>query len=141
MHHVAATCAFSCVACSLLLIALRAPFDLSPSRQNGASDVKTVLDKENRRFIRNGRDLATIAYRDVLYTESMRAALILFMQGALGGSVGPYVVSGRQVGFATFGEPHILTAMASASSSTRHAWYAKVRPSCNLPYFNLFVLS
>ena len=94
--------------------------------------METEFDKENRRFIRNGRDLATIAFRDVLYTESFRAALILFTQGALGGSVGPYTDSERQQGFATFGEPHILTAMASASSSTRHAWYAKVRPSCNI---------
>ena len=78
--------------------------------------METEFDKENRRFIRNGRDLATIAFRDVLYTESFRAALILFTQGALGGSVGPYTDSERQQGFATFGEPHILTAMASASS-------------------------
>ncbi|CAM9587810.1 unnamed protein product, partial [Laminaria digitata] len=93
--------------------------------QNGASKVETQFDKENPRFIRNGRDLATVAFRDVLYTEAFRAALILFTQGALGGSVGPYADSERQQGFATFGEPHILTAMASASSSTRHAWYAK----------------
>ncbi|CAN0361361.1 unnamed protein product, partial [Laminaria digitata] len=93
--------------------------------QNGASKVDTEFDKENPRFIRNGRDLATVAFRDVLYTEAFRAALILFTQGALGGSIGPYTDSERQQGFATFGEPHILTAMASASSSTRHAWYAK----------------
>ncbi|CAN0521294.1 unnamed protein product, partial [Scytosiphon promiscuus] len=93
--------------------------------QNGASDVDTVIDKQNPRFIRNGRDLASIAFRDLLYTEAFRAALILFKHGAIGGSVGPYAVSNRQVGFATFGEPHILTAMAAASSSTRHAWYAK----------------
>ena len=92
--------------------------------------METVFDKENPRFIRNGRDLATIAFRDVLYTEAFRAALILFVQGALGGSVGPYAVSNRQQGFATFGEPHILTAMAASSSSTRHAWYAKVGIQC-----------
>lgn len=102
------------------------------SSQNGGSDVETVFDRENPRFIRNGRDLATIAFRDVLYTEAFRAALILFVQGTLGGSVGPYAVSSRQQGFATFGEPHILTAMAASSSSTRHAWYAKVCPSCDI---------
>ncbi|CAM9233764.1 unnamed protein product, partial [Laminaria digitata] len=93
--------------------------------QNGESEVKTEFDEDNTRFIRNGRDLATIAFRDVLYTEAFRAALILFKEGVLGGSVGPYTDADRQQGFATFGEPHILTAMASASSSTRHAWYAK----------------
>ena len=57
--------------------------------QNGASKVETEFDNANPRFIRNGRDLATVAFRDVLYTEAFRAALILFTQGALGGSVGP----------------------------------------------------
>nr|AYP65252.1 vanadium-dependent bromine peroxidase [Saccharina japonica] len=93
--------------------------------QNGASDVDTTFDSENPRFIRNGRDLATISFRDLLYTEAFRAALILFTQGALGGSIGPYEEAERQQGFATFGAPHILTAMGSASSSTRHAWYQK----------------
>ena len=56
---------------------------------NGASNVETEFDNANPRFIRNGRDLATVAFRDVLFTEAFRAALILFTQGALGGSVGP----------------------------------------------------
>eukprot|EP00904_Undaria_pinnatifida_P002850 jgi/Undpi1/12566/HiC_scaffold_6.g02235.m1 len=93
--------------------------------QNGASKVETIFDDENPRFIRNGRDLATIAFRDLLYTEAFRAALVLFTQGALGGDIGPYADSARQQGFATFGAPHILTGMAAASSSTRNAWYAK----------------
>eukprot|EP00904_Undaria_pinnatifida_P000009 jgi/Undpi1/10008/HiC_scaffold_28.g12462.m1 len=94
--------------------------------QNGASTVETeFVDPNEPLFIRNGRDLANIAFNDLLYTEAFRAALILFQQGALGGSVGPYAEFERQQGFATFGEPHILTAMAAASSSTRHAWYAK----------------
>ena len=96
--------------------------------QNGNSDVETIFDTENPRFIRNGRDLATIAFADQLYTEAFRAALILFTQGVLGGEVGAYAESKRQMGFATFGEPHILTAMAASSSSTRHAWYQKVCP-------------
>lgn len=86
-----------------------------------------MFDEETPLFIRNGRDLASIAFKDVVYTEAFRAALVLFKNGVLGGSVGPYSDSERQHGFATFGAPHILTAMASASSSTRHAWYAKVR--------------
>ena len=96
--------------------------------QNGASTVETeFVDPNEPLFIRNGRDLANIAFSDLLYSEAFRTALILFQQGVLGGSVGPYEQSERQQGFATFGAPHILTAMASASSSTRHAWYAKVR--------------
>ena len=91
--------------------------------------METIFDTDNPRFIRNGRDLATVSFADHLYIEAFRAALILFTQGALGGSIGPYTESERQMGFATFGEPHILTAMAAASSSTRHAWYQKVGSS------------
>ena len=101
---------------------------LQNEKQNGASKVETeFVDKDSPLFIRNGRDLASIAFKDLVYTEAFRAALVLVKNGVLGGSGGPYEKSERQVGFATFGEPHILTAMASGSSSTRHAWYAKVR--------------
>ncbi|CAN0498915.1 unnamed protein product, partial [Scytosiphon promiscuus] len=94
--------------------------------QNGASTVETIfVDPDEPLFIRNGRDLANLSFTDQLYTEAFRAALILLAQVVLEGSVGPYTESARQQGFATFGETHILTAMASASSSTRHAWYAK----------------
>lgn len=95
--------------------------------QNGASRVETeFVDPEKPLFIRSGRDLAAIAFRDLLYTEAFRAALIMFEQGILSSAGGPYTDSERQVGFATFGEPHILTALAASSSSTRNAWYAKV---------------
>ena len=95
--------------------------------QNGASEVQTLfVPDDEARFIRNGRDLAAIAFGDLLYTEAFRAALIMFRQGILSSAEGPYSDSERQVGFATFGEPHILTAMAASSSSTRHAWYTKV---------------
>lgn len=96
------------------------------------SEVETeFVDPSRPLFIRNSRDLATIAFADLLYTEAFRAALILFQQGLLGGAVGPYSGAERQQGFATFGAPHILTSLASSSSSTRHAWYAKVHGHMN----------
>lgn len=96
--------------------------------QNGASKVKTeFVDEDKPLFIRNGRDLAALAFTDLLYTEAFRAALVMFRQGILSSAEGPYSSSERQVGFATFGEPHILTSLAASSSSTRNAWYAKVR--------------
>ncbi|CAN0212860.1 unnamed protein product, partial [Laminaria digitata] len=94
--------------------------------QNGDSDVVTeFIDPAEPLFIRNGRDLANLSFNDQLYTEAFRAALILFSESVLGGSIGPYAESLRQQGFTTFGESHILAAMASSSSSTRHAWYTK----------------
>ncbi|CAN0335654.1 unnamed protein product [Ascophyllum nodosum] len=91
--------------------------------QNGVSEIKTQFI-EKPLFIRNGRDLAALAFNDVLYTEAFRTVLIMLEQGILDG-VGPYENSLRQEGFPTFGPSHIVHAMAAASSSTRHAWYAK----------------
>ncbi|CAM9447814.1 unnamed protein product, partial [Pylaiella littoralis] len=100
--------------------------DVQAMYLNGASSVKTeFVDPEKPLFIRNGRDLAAIAFGDLLYTEAFRAALIMFNHTILSSAGGPYTDSERQVGFATFGEPHILTALAASSSSTRNAWYAK----------------
>ena len=99
------------------------------------------MPDEEARFIRNGRDLAAIAFGDLLYTEAFRAALIMFRHGILSSAEGPYSESERQVGFATFGEPHILTAMAASSSSTRHAWYAKVSAEPVLPHANSRVIA
>ena len=97
------------------------------SPQNGGPEEETRFVEEPL-FIRNGRDLAAIAFNDVLYTEAFRTVLIMLEQGILD-AVGPYETSTRQAGFPTFGSSHIVHAMASSSSSTRHAWYAKV--SCN----------
>ncbi|CAN0418201.1 unnamed protein product, partial [Ascophyllum nodosum] len=91
--------------------------------QNGGPEEETRFVEEPL-FIRNGRDLAAIAFNDVLYTEAFRTVLIMLEQGILD-AVGPYETSMRQAGFPTFGSSHIVHAMASASSSTRHAWYAK----------------
>eukprot|EP00904_Undaria_pinnatifida_P002852 jgi/Undpi1/12568/HiC_scaffold_6.g02237.m1 len=68
-----------------------------PWLDNGASEVETIFDTDNPRFIRNGRDLATVSFADHLYIEAFRAALILFTQGALGGSIGPRAPDGWQV--------------------------------------------
>ncbi|CAM9646416.1 unnamed protein product, partial [Ascophyllum nodosum] len=91
--------------------------------QNGGPEETTQFVDEPL-FIRNGRDLAALAFNDVLYTEAFRTVLILFDLGLLS-PAGPYLDSARQEGFTTFGASHIVHAMAAASSSTRHAWYAK----------------
>ena len=92
--------------------------------QNGASDVETLFVEEPL-FIRNGRDLAAIAFNDLLYSEAFRTVLIMLEKGILD-LAGPYGNSTRQEGFPTFGASHIVHAMAASSSSIRHAWYAKV---------------
>ena len=95
-----------------------------PPPQIGALEVETQFVDEPL-FIRNGRDLAALAFNDVLYTEAFRTVLIMLKNGVLS-PAGPYENSVRQQGFTTFGASHIVHAMAASSSSTRHAWYAKV---------------
>ncbi|CAN0451988.1 unnamed protein product, partial [Ascophyllum nodosum] len=91
--------------------------------QNGDPGVETQYVEEPL-FIRNGRDLAALVFSDTLYSEAFRTVLIMLEKRILD-SPGPYETSTRQDGFSTFGVSHIVHAMASASSSTRHAWYAK----------------
>ncbi|CAM9916219.1 unnamed protein product [Ascophyllum nodosum] len=91
--------------------------------QNGDPGVETQYVEEPL-FIRNGRDLAALVFSDTLYSEAFRTVLIMLAKRILD-SPGPYETSTRQEGFSTFGVSHIVHAMASASSSTRHAWYAK----------------
>ena len=101
-----------------------APPPLSPSLQNGGTPEETLFVEEPL-FIRNGRDLPALSFNDVLYTEAFRTILIMLEQGILA-LAGPYGSSTRQEGFTTLGTSHYIHAMAAGSSSTRHAWYAKV---------------
>lgn len=54
------------------------------------SEVPTqFVDPKDAVFIRNGRDLAALAFNDVIYSEAFRAALILNKLGAWD-ATGPY---------------------------------------------------
>jgi membrane-associated phospholipid phosphatase len=79
------------------------------------------------RFLRNGRDLGEWVHQDFSYQGPLAAALILlsFGKDALDDGI-PYKTSMNQVGFVTFGGPHILDLLARvANHALKAAWYQK----------------
>ncbi len=90
-----------------------------------------------RRFIRDGRDLAQWVHVDVLFQAYFHALLIL-LSPATGSDVNsrglgaplddgnPYRNSLNQVGFGTFGGPHVAALMCEvATRALKAVWYQK----------------
>ena len=78
------------------------------------------------RYIRNGRDLAEWAHIDLLFQPYLNAALILLGMRAPIDESNPYFESPTQIGFATFGPPHLLSMLtAVAGCALRTVWYQK----------------
>lgn len=93
-------------------------------------------------FCRNGRDLSQFVHKDALYQAYFVACLILFANGTPYNTGNPYGqtpdpgsglplpigISGSlsQVGFGTFGGPHILALLTEVSTRALKAvWYQK----------------
>jgi len=108
------------------------------SVQNGVAPAGTTGYDPVRRYIRSGRDLAQWVHMDVLYQAYFNAMLIMLTppdptDDVTGGGMGvplnsgnPYVHSTNQVGFGTFGQPAIATAVAEiATRALKAVWYQK----------------
>ncbi len=106
--------------------------------QNGCTPSRSNEFDPIPRFLRNGRDLAQWVHMDVLFQAYFNACLILvtppdpsdpFTRGGLGApltSGNPYNQSLTQVGFGTFGAPHIWTLVAEvATRALKAVWYQK----------------
>jgi membrane-associated phospholipid phosphatase len=79
-----------------------------------------------RRYIRNGRDLGEWVHLDLIFQPFLNAALILLGLRAPVDENNPYASSGSQIGFATFGPPHLLSLVtAVAGCALRTVWYQK----------------
>jgi hypothetical protein len=79
-----------------------------------------------RRFIHNMRDLATYVHFDALYEAYLNACLILLDIGAPFDPGNPYTDSRTQLGFGTFGGPHILSLVTEvATRALKAVWYQK----------------
>jgi hypothetical protein len=79
-----------------------------------------------RRYIRNPRDLATYVHFDALFQAYLNACLILLELRAPLDPGNPYVDSQTQVGFGTFGDPHILTLIPEvATRALKAVWFQK----------------
>jgi len=108
------------------------------SVQNGVAPATATGYDPVRRYIRSGRDLAQWVHMDVLYQAYFNAMLIMLTppdptDDVTGGGMGvplnpgnPYVGSTNQVGFGTFGQPAIATAVAEiATRALKAVWYQK----------------
>jgi len=78
------------------------------------------------RYMRNGRDIGQWVHIDVLFQAYFHAFLILAGAGAPFDDGNPYNNSPNQIGFGTFGGPHIATILCEVSTRALKAvWYQK----------------
>lgn len=93
--------------------------------QNGRSAGPDSFDP-TRRYIRNMRDLGQYVHVDALYEAYLNAALILLGLNAPVDEGNPYKHSRNQMGFGTFGGPHILSLVTEvATRALKAVWYQK----------------
>lgn len=95
--------------------------------QNGLAPTAQNVYDPTPRYIRNGRDMGEWVHKDFSFQGPLTACLILLGYGreALAPS-NPYLYSATQAGFPTFGAPHILDFVASASrAALLAAWFQK----------------
>ena len=93
--------------------------------QNGAEPaVRRNPDK--RRYIQTPRDLAHYVHFDALYEAYLNACLILLDMKAPVDAGNPYDFSANQVGFGTFGPPHVLSLVTEvATRALKAVWFQK----------------
>jgi hypothetical protein len=97
------------------------------NNQNGLAPANANQLDPLPRYIRNGRDLGEWVHRDFSLQGALTACLILLSFGQAALSPGnPYLYSSTQVGFSTFGAPHILDFTARAARvALEAAWFQK----------------
>ncbi|MEU4741527.1 vanadium-dependent haloperoxidase [Actinosynnema sp. NPDC023658] len=94
--------------------------------QEGAQVRGIKRDHVNRRYLRTPRDLANYVHFDALYEGYLNAALILLDLGAPFDAGNPYRHSVNQVGFGTYGPPHLLSLVTEvATRALKAAWFQK----------------
>jgi hypothetical protein len=94
--------------------------------QNGHQSQLLDQFDSTRRYIRNMRDMGQYVHVDALYEAYLNACLILLGMGAPVDEGNPYKRSLTQIGFATFGGPHILSLVTEvATRALKAVWYQK----------------
>ena len=95
------------------------------NKQSGAVGGPDEFDPTPR-YIRNGRDLGQYVHVDALYEAYLNACLILLGMGAPVDPGNPYEGSDTQIGFGTFGGPHILSLVTEvATRALKAVWFQK----------------
>jgi hypothetical protein len=94
--------------------------------QNGQGPFGGNIIDSQRRYLRNGRDLAAYVHIDVLFEAYFNACIYLIDVGAPLNPGNPYLASTNQTGFGTFGAPHLKTIVAEvATRALKAVWYQK----------------
>lgn len=94
--------------------------------QNGRNPTGTEQLVGSPRYMISGRDLSNWVHVDVIWQAYHMATLTLYTLDAPLNPTNPYLVSQNQEGFATFGQPDIITKVAEVASHALHAvWYQK----------------
>jgi hypothetical protein len=100
-------------------------FDTWLAVQRGFNQPPDVFDPIPR-YMRNGRDIGQWVHIDVLFQAYFHAFLILAGAGAPFDDGNPYNGNPSQIGFGTFGGPHIATLLCEVSTRALKAvWFQK----------------
>jgi len=100
-------------------------FDTWLAVQRGIAQGPNAFDPVPR-YIRNGRDLGQWVHIDVLFQAYFQAFLVLAGAGAPVDDGNPYNNNSSQIGFGTFGGPHIATLLCEVSTRALKAvWFQK----------------
>ncbi|HSK30239.1 MAG TPA: vanadium-dependent haloperoxidase, partial [Candidatus Limnocylindria bacterium] len=95
------------------------------SVQRGVNQPADIFDPIPR-YMRNGRDIGQWVHIDVLFQAYFHAFLVLAGAGAPFDDGNPYNSNPSQMGFGTFGGPHIATLLCEVSTRALKAvWYQK----------------
>ncbi|HEU4795937.1 MAG TPA: hypothetical protein VFT02_09935, partial [Pyrinomonadaceae bacterium] len=93
--------------------------------QRGIAQPSNTFDPVPR-YMRNGRDIGQWVHIDVLFQGYFHAFLVLAGAGAPLDEGNPYNGNPSQIGFGTFGGPHIATLLCEVSTRVLKAvWYQK----------------
>jgi hypothetical protein len=93
--------------------------------QRGVAQPPNTFDPVPR-YMRNGRDIGQWVHIDVLFQGYFHAFLVLAGAGAPFDDGNPYNGNPSQIGFGTFGGPHIATLLCEVSTRALKAvWYQK----------------
>jgi hypothetical protein len=94
--------------------------------QNGVTPSSGDIFDPTPRYMRNGRDIGQWVHIDVLFQAYFQAFLIIAGLGTPSDSGNPYTNSSTQIGFGTFGGPHIATLLCEVSTRALKAvWNQK----------------
>jgi hypothetical protein len=101
--------------------------------QNGKTNFPSDMFDSTPRYIRNMRDIGQYVHVDALYEAYLNACLILLSLGTPVDDGNPYKEppttrpnARNQIGFGTFGGPHILSLVCEvATRALKAVWYQK----------------